>query len=209
MDFNDLSRRWQQQPAAAAPSPATLQAHLAHRPPTPLGQLRRNVRLEIGTTLVVGVLVVLLLYGLRATHLGRLLALLLPLYGGIGYCYYRLVGVLRGLGTATGAVTGHVARQLGQLRQLLRLYYGTTMLSTLAVLGVLSYLTLVYGLPQVPPTGRAQFLTWLLLTAGVSVGVTHWFCRYHIQNFYGQHLDRLDAVLRELREEPPGTSAPA
>ena len=82
----------------------------------------------------------------------------------------------------------------------MRLYYGSTMLSTLAVLGVLSYLALAYGLPHVPPTGRVQFLTWLLLTAAISAGFTHWFCRYHIQNFYGQHLDRLEGVLHELHE---------
>lgn len=195
MDIDLLSSRWQQH------TPATnLHAPLTGPAPTPLAQMRRNVGVEIGTTLAMGLVVLLVLYGLRSTHLGRLLALLLPLYGGIGYCYYRLVRVLRGLRATTGTVAGHVAGQLRQLRQLMRLYYGSTMLSTLAVLGVLGYLALAYGLPHVPPTGRVQFLTWLLLTAAISAGVTHWFCRYHIQNFYGQHLDRLEGVLHELQE---------
>ena len=200
MDIDLLSSRWQQQtPAQPA---ANLPAPLTGPPPTPLAQMRRNVWVEIGTTLAVGILLLLGLYGLRSTHLGRLLTLLLPLYGGIGYCYYRIVRVLRRLRATSGPVAGHVAGQLLQLRQLMRLYYGSTMLSTLAVLGVLVYLAITYGLPHVPPTGRAQFLTWLLLTAAISAGVTHWFCRYHIQNFYGRHLDRLEAVLHELHEEP-------
>ena len=202
MDIDLLSNRWQQQ-TTANPA-ANLHASLTGPPPTPLAQMRRNVRVEIGTTLAVGILLLLGLYGLRGTHLGRLLTLLLPLYGGIGYCYYRLVRVLRRLRATTGPVAGHVAGQLQQLRQLMRLYYGSTMLSTLAVLGVLGYLAIAYGLPHVPPTGRAQFLAWLLLTAASSAGLTHWFCRYHIQNFYGQHLDRLETVLHELHEEPPG-----
>ncbi|MDQ2773217.1 MAG: hypothetical protein M3Y54_22255 [Bacteroidota bacterium] len=197
MDIDLLSNRWQQHTPAPA---ANRYAPLAGPRPTPLTQMRRNVRVEIWTTLAVGILLLLGLYGLRSTHLGRLLALLLPLYGGIGYCYYRLVQVLRRLRATTGPVAGHVAAQLRQLRQLMRVYYGSTMLSTLAVLGVLGYLTIAYALPHVPPTGRTQFLTWLLLTAAISAGFTHWFCRYHIQNFYGQNLDRLEAVLHELHE---------
>lgn len=197
MDIDLLSSRWQ---AHTPAQPAANLHSLPTGPPrTPLAQMRRNVWVEIGTTLAVGMLMLLGLYGLRGTHLGRLLALLLPLYGGIGYCYYRLVRVLRSLRATTGTVAGHVARQLKQLRQLMRLYYGSTMLSTLAVLGVLSYLAIAYWLPNVPPTGRTQFLTWLLLTAAISAGLTHWFCRYHIQNFYGQHLDRLEGVLHELQ----------
>lgn len=203
MNIDLLSAHWQQHtPAQPTANPHAL---LTGRPRTPLAQMRKNVRVEIGTTLVVGIVVLLVLYGLRSTHLGRLLALLLPLYGGIGYCYYRLVRVLGSLRAATGPVSGHVARQLKQLRQLMRLYYGSTMLSTLAVLGVLSYLAIAYVLPHLPPTGRAQFLTWVLLTAAISAGVTHWFCRYHIHNFYGQHLDRLETVLHELYEDLPGT----
>ena len=45
----------------------------------------------------------------------------------------------------------------------------------------------------------AQYPPLLRRVSAISAGVTHWFCRYHIQNFYGQHLDRLEGVLHELQ----------
>lgn len=202
MDFDHLSSRWQQQAPLTIPQTAEdFRALLAEQSKSPVTQMRQNIWFEIGTTVVVATLVLALLYGIRDTRLGQLLIWLLPLYGGIAYCYFGIVGVLRGLQTATDALASHVARQLRQLRQLMWLYYGATMLSTLAVLGVLSYLAIQYVLPHVPRTGQTKALTWIILTAIISAGVTHWFCRYHIQNFYGQHLDRLEQVLQELKED--------
>ena len=204
MDFDQLSRRWQQQlsPPAPQPGPDGLRAQLASRPHAPIAQMRRNVWREIGSTLLGGAL---LLAGLRlahAPHLGLLLTLLLPLYGGIAYCYFRTLQVLRRLGeAAASALAGYMARQLGQLRQLVRLYHGATMLVALVVLGLAGYAAVRWVLPVVPAPATTRFLVWFVATALVSYGATHWISRYHLQNFYGQHLDRLEAVLHELRDE--------
>lgn len=207
MDFNDLSQRWQQQPPAPnVPSPAALQALLAARPHTPIARMRYNVWFEIGSTLVFGLLVVAGLHLAHAPHLGWLLPGLL-LYGGVGYCYVRALQVLRRLGRATEALASHVAQQLRQLRQFEQLYHYSVMLTTLVVLGLAGYVAIGQVLPVVPAAGKTSFLVWLALTMLVSYGLTHWLSRRHLQNFYGQHLDRLEAVLRELRDETSGTAA--
>ncbi len=206
MDFDLLSRRWQQQtpPPAAPPSPNDLRALLAGRAHTPVAQMRRNVWVEIGGTLFFGLVLLLVLRRWQAPRLGLLVALLLPFYGGVAYCYFRTLRVLGRLREATGALASHVAKQLQQVRQLVRLYHWATMLATGVLLSLVGYAAIRYVLPGVPAAGQARFLTWFVLTALVTFGFTYWLSRYHLQNYYGQHLDRLETVLGELRDEPPG-----
>ena len=202
MDFDLLSSRWQQQAPALPPQgPDDLQALLTGRAKTPIAQMRRNVWREIGGTLVF--ILLLVVVGLRfgyVPHLGVLLAVLV-LYGALAYLHWRTLRVLRELRGATEALVGHVARQLRQLRQLIGLYHASTMLTTLVILGLVSYVAVWQVLPRIPPSATGRFLAWYGLTAVVTYAITHWISRYHLHQFYGQHLDHLETVVRELNDE--------
>lgn len=201
MNFDDLSARWQQQasPAAPFPGPDSLNSLLTSQ--GPVAKMRRNAWADIGASLLAGLLV---LAGLRLFHspyLGVLLALLLPLYGGLAYCYVRTLRVLHALRHASSAPAAHIARQLMQLRQLVRLYYASTMLAALVVVGLAGYAAIGWVLPALPAASTGRFLTWLILTVLISVLLTHWITRRYLRHAYGQHLDHLESVLHELREE--------
>ena len=202
MDFDQLSRRWQQQtpPPAAQPGPEALRALLASRAHNPVTQMRRNVCVEIGGTLLFGLLLAGLLL-VQGSHLGLLMALLLPFYGGVAFWYFRTLQVLSRLRAATGALAGYVAQQLRQLRQLVRFYHWSTMLATLVVLSLAGYVTIWHILPGLPAADKTHFLIWFGLTALITYGFMHWLIRYHLQSYYGQHLNHLEAVLRELNDE--------
>lgn len=204
MDFDLLSQSWQQHtPAFTSQSAASnLTQLLGRQGGSPIAQMRKNVWVEIGGTVVFGLLVLTVLFLVNAPRLSFLLLLLSPFYGAVGYCYFRIFQVLRQLGLTTENVAGHVAHQLQQLRQLVRLYYWSTMLTALLLLGWVSYIATQHILPHLPAAATGRLLTWGILTALVSYGLMHWISRYHLQTYYGQHLDRLESVLHELHDSP-------
>ena len=203
MNIDLLSSQWQQQAPALPPQsgPDALRTLLTGRAQTPVAQMRRNVWREIGGTAVFVLL--LAVVGLRLgylPHLGVLLPVVV-LYGTLAYLHWRTLRVLRELRGATNTLGGHIAGQLRQLRQLMRLYHASTMLTTLVLVGLVSYVTIWQVLPRISPAATGRFLTWYVLTAAVTYGITHWISRYHLQQAYGQHLDRLETVLHELHDE--------
>ena len=208
MNFDDLSARWQQQTPAlvAPPSPEALRALLSGPSGTPVGQMRRNVWAEVIGSLLFGLLVLAGVRAIDSNFLNRLVLALLPLYAGVAYYYFRTFRVLSQLRGGTGALNSHVAGQLRHLRQLLRLYYWATLLPTLVVLGLMG-LGVRHVLPSVPAAQTTCFLSTVVVSALIGVGLVHWLTRHHLQYAYGQHLDRLEAVLRELGDEAPGPAA--
>ena len=205
MQLEDLRQSWLNPPGKLAPISTTqLDKLLASRPGL-VDKMRRNARWETA-------------FAALFTLMGPIIwtintALLYKVYGGIIlllgigmlYYYYRMFAVLNQMRLVEGNVRGHLQQMAAGMRALLRFYYRLTL--------VVSPLMMLFnfGFFLSLELARPEPLRWqvLLKMAGVSVVaallmqvfavyVTRWF----MQRLYGQHLDRLEANLRELNDEP-------
>ena len=205
MELDDLRRQWQQpQPPGAAFDNVQLEALLKKRPGL-VEKMRRNARIEMALT--AGLLLAVCWYCLRAKGLIDVVIGYYLLLVGLGqlYYYYHKLGVLRRMATVEGHVRNHLHKLCTEMRGLLRFFYRVT----LAAGPLTLLLGFCYELGQqlARPGGvRLAYLFWLggaLLVFGalLQVPVVYGTRRY-LQYLYGQHLDRLEASLRELGDEP-------
>lgn len=209
MELDDLRRQWQQPNLAETPPAldnAALTRLLARGSGSPIAKMRRNAWLEIGFVVVclVGCIGIAAMardayYLFSAAWLGLICLL-------SGFYYHRKLSVLRSLGDVGGrAVREQVAQQLRSLRSLVQLYYRATLWSVPASLMV----SIVFvGGRMVQTTAGPKLLVSLgvLGLAYVLMGTLTYFgirlaTRWYLQRLYGQHLDRLEASLRELGDE--------
>ena len=204
MELDDLRRHWQQPEAAAPPlATAALNRLLAQRSGGLIETMRRNARWETAFSALTAVAAPLLL-PLADTYLLRvaLVALLLLALVLLGY-YYRKLRLLRQLTQPDADVRAHLHRLLAGLRRLLRFNYRLTLAVGPASLLVAYEVAL--GQEMTRPggfrVGFALALGAVLLVLGLVLWrVVAYATRRYLQRLYGQHLDRLEASLRELDE---------
>lgn len=199
--FDDLSRRWQQQPLAPAGDPSEWQALLAGGSRSPVAKMIRHVwaELMIGA-LITAPLVVALLRMPGSWAQG--LAMGLASVGGLSvFYYYYQLHLLRQLQHSADPLRSHAAGYLRQLRGLLRVGHRANLGLTVVLAALALYGAEQVVLPALPAAAIGSFLPWFSLTVVVSLALVHWFTKWHIRESYGQHLDRLEAVLRELDPE--------
>jgi len=207
MELDDLRRHWQQTALPTRPealdAPA-LARLLAHGSASPIAKMRRNAWLEIG--MVVGCL--LLCLGALGTSRDGYYLIMVGWMAFMcllsGFYFHRKLAVLRSLSDANGAVRTHVRQQLDSLRSLVRLYFRATMWSVPA--SFFFGLFFIGGRMVQKLAGEKLLLGLgvLLLAYGlfgvVTYLLTRRFTTWYLQRLYGQHLDRLEGLLRELEE---------
>ena len=210
MELDDLRRQWQQPTPANAPAPLDAKALtqlLARQSDGIIDKLRRSARLELYTNfaLVLGALA-LACWGAQ---------LWLRVFGGvlvaigvvcIGYLFRKL-HLLRRMDNPVGDLRAHLQQLAKGLRALIRFYYRLT-LAMLPVAGVVNVLMVVStarreieltsGFGVLVTVGMVVVLPALLYLPVAAV------TKKYLQRLYGQHLDRLEASLRELGDETAG-----
>ena len=205
MELDDLRRQWQQpDPVTPVLDPASLNRLLAQRSDSQIELMRRNARLEAGFAALMAVAAPLLLR-FASTYLMRvqLVALFLLALVMLGY-YYRKLQLLRQLAQPDADVRAHLQRLAVGLRRLLRFNYRLTV--AVGPASLLVVYEVVVGQELQRPGG---FRTGLVLGVGAALLVggllLQWamvrFARWYLQRLYGQHLDRLEANLRELDDD--------
>jgi hypothetical protein len=217
MELDDLRRQWQQ-PVLAETLPllddAALMELLTQGSRSPVAKMRRNAWFEIGT---VGVCLVGCVGAMVATgdsyyrFMSAWTALICLLSG---FYFRRKFAVLRRLGDASGgALREHMRQQLHHLRGLVRLYFRATMWSVPVSFGLG---VLFLGGRIVQKSAGHKLLESLSIMGVVYGGVgvltyfgLRWFTRWYLQRLYGQHLDRLEANLRELSDESAASTSTA
>ena len=205
MQLEDLRQSWLNPPGKLAPI-STTQLHklLASRPGL-VEKMRRNARWETAFAALL-TLTGPIIWATSTAVLYKVYGGIILLLGiGMLYYYYRMFAVLNQMRLVEGNVRGHLQQMAAGMRALLRFYYRLTL--------VVSPLMMLFnfGFFLSIELARPEPLRWqvLLKMAGVSVvaallmqvfavHVTRWF----MQRLYGQHLDRLEANLRELNDEP-------
>ncbi|RZK30478.1 MAG: hypothetical protein EOO63_06655 [Hymenobacter sp.] len=206
MELDDLRRQWQQPQPAADPatlSPTELRTLLAQKSGSVIAQLRRNARIEM--TINYALLPVsLLVAGLAPMLWVRLFGLLLALVALVCLFYFRRkLGLLHRMSDPAGDLRAYLLRLTTGLRALIRFYYRFT-------LAMLPLVCVLMGVMALTTTTKAVTPTKIGLIAAVLAGLcmviylptAHTTKRY-LHWLYGQHLDRLEAQLRELDDLPP------
>ncbi|WP_400190404.1 hypothetical protein [Hymenobacter sp. B81] len=207
MNFDDLSRRWQQQATAVSSAPtaaAELQTLLAGPDHSPVAQMRRNAWTDLLGGLLIGgpITGAALAFGWLPSP--WLTAAVLLVAGASGYYYFRKLRLLRALAGPSdpnAALRGQAARTLGELRRLVNTYYRLNLLLGLVVIGLTLWGVAGHVQAIGPALASGRFWLWLGGTALVSVVLTHFLLRWHLHHSYGRHLIRLETVLRELADE--------
>ena len=199
MELDDLRRQWQQQPADT-PAPldaAALTQLLAQRSGNIVARLLRNARMERAANYVLSALALVGTWLMPAPWL-RMYCGLLTLVGLVCIFYfYRKMGVLRQISSPAGDLKAHLKRLVDGLRALIRFYYWFT-LATIPLTGLAVILLAYFKLLGSFTPAKA------LVVAGIELAVLYWpvarVTTWWLQRLYGQHLDRLEASLRELNE---------
>lgn len=206
MELDELRARWQQPTLADghAPPDADALAHLLARQSAGiLVKLRRNARLELGANYV-ALPASLALAALASTLWLRLFGWLLALVAGACiYYFHRKLGLLRDMDDPTDDLRGHLLRVTRGLRALIRFYYRLT-LAMIPLTMLVNGLMTLNQLPslQTPLKAGLVLAAFQVLGAVLYLPTAHTTRRY-LHWLYGQHLDQLEASLRELEEEPP------
>ena len=211
MELDDLRRQWQQPSPADAPplDRAALDGLLAQRSGNLIEKMQRNARLEMAYTLLVGLAIPLLLLLKRQNPLlkAEALLLLLLLLVMLRY-YYRKLKMLGQMMRADTNVRENLGRLCRGIREMLRFYYRLALWA-----GPFTYLLLYGYYVGRALAGGEGFSTKLLsfgagmfVSGGLMQMVIVYLTRWFQQRFYGRHLDRLEASLRELDEPTPAVT---
>lgn len=211
MELDDLRRQWQQPEPAR--EPAAFNADevarlLAQRSVGSLEQLRGNARKDL--LLNSGFLVVSLgLVGFAPLGWLRVMGVMLALVALLCiYYFYRKMGLLRGITRPEGNLRTHLVRVTSGLRALMRFYYRFTLalIPVALLVGMLAVLLEPRnGVVVALSPARLALPLGIMVVVGVGL---YWpvkkFTTWYLQRVYGQHLDRLEASLHELGDEPAG-----
>ena len=199
--FDDLSRSWQQQPLAPAGTTGDWQSLRASSSHNPITRMKRHVWTELLFSVLIAVPLVISLFRMPGSLAQGTAAALTGLSALSLLYYYRQLHLLQQLQHTTDPVRNHAAGHLRQLRGLLRLGHHANMGLTVVLAALMLYGAARFVLPALPTATTYHFMLWFGLTVAVSLFLVHWLTKLHIRQSYGQHLDRLDAVLRELDTE--------
>ncbi|UOQ97051.1 hypothetical protein MUN81_17645 [Hymenobacter sp. 5317J-9] len=205
LELDELRCQWQQ-PAADVPAPldaAALTRLLAQQSDGIIAKLRRSARWELWANFVI-LAGALALAGLAQVLWLRVAGGVLAAIGAVCIVYlFRKLHLLLRMDDPAGDLRAHLLRLDSGLRALIRFYYRFT-LAMLPVGGLLNLLMVVstskreigltsgFGLALV--LGLVVVLPALLYLPVASL------TKRYLQRLYGQHLDRLEASLRELAE---------
>jgi hypothetical protein len=216
MELDDLRRQWQQPENTPPVGPAELGNMLTRNAGGLVEKMRRNTWFElIATAMVAAGVPVYLWYNwgftwrLRYTvawtsHL-LLAGLLLIMSVVVVVHYRRQLQLLRQMAHPETQVRTHLGALCAGLRRQLRFYYRLSLASAPATLVLL----FTFSMSQLL---RAHLLRWQtvagtavsFVVVGVVVQIgTVYLTRWFLHRFYGRHLDRLEASLRELDEPEP------
>jgi hypothetical protein len=201
MELNDLRRQWQQpEPTTAAPAldKASLHQLLARQSDSIVGRLRRNARVEMAINYV------LLPISLGIAWLAPVLWV--RLWGGIlalivSVCifyFHRKLGLLRDMSDPAGDLRAYLLRLTTGLRLLIQFYYRFTLAMLPLACLLMGIIALTTTTKAVTPTKIVVIGVLLLVLCVVIYLPTAHTTKRYLQWLYGQHLDRLEAQLREL-----------
>lgn len=203
MELDNLRTSWRQSAAAETPASfdaAQLAAVLRNRPGL-IEKMRRNARLEMALTALLVVVFPLLV--MRLDKPATVIYCSFMILIGLGQLYYYVykLGILRRMAKVEGDVRSHLRKLCSELRRLLRFFYRVTLATAPVALLLLFGLWLAVQAER-PEGIRAKpmlLFTGSLLVLGVCMQVAAVYgTRWYLQRLYGQHLDRLEANLREL-----------
>ena len=206
MDLDDFRRQWRAPLAADMDilpiTPDAMQTLLKRASTTAFAKMRRNIRLEMASALILLPLcawVILHPASVERTAIAVWVALLC-LSGLFGY--YRHLQLLKPVAGQDEPLRQHTARQVATMRTFIA--QNNKLAGRLVAIPYLLIFVIFVG--QTSRMEHGWKLVFYLGVMGILFTLIGWlfsrltvnFVREMMQRLYGQHLDRLEATLREL-----------
>lgn len=205
MELDELRCQWQRQPADTATlvDSAALAQLLSKTVPNAVVRMRRNARWELAFTVALLIVSSIWLFYTDSNVQRTMLVwlIIICLVSIVSYHRHMLRGIT-GLSSVSATMREHIAERVVEVRKIIELSYR----SVLWVLVATMSMTLLFSVTRIftTYTGRTLLvqLGWSVVGYGVA-GLIGYFgvrflARAVLQDLYGQHLDRLETILREL-----------
>ncbi len=207
MELDDLRRQWRQPEPAATPAPlsaADLRQLLARQSDNIVAKLRRNAKVEMAINYALLPLA-LGMAGLAPVLWVRLFGGSLALTALVCVVYFhRKLGLLRHMSDPAGNLRAYLLRLTTGLRALIRFYYRFTLAMVPLACLLIGVMALTTTKKAVTPTKIWVIGALLAVLCAVIYLLTAHNTKRYLHWLYGQHLDRLEAQLRELDDVPAG-----
>ena len=205
MELDDFRRQWQQ---PAADAPATLNAEalaqlLAKAGRSPIDEIRRNAWWELGFTVILLIVSVIMLFYVASDSLRTMLGLLILVCLVSIFSYHRrMLRGIQSLSQLSITMHAHIAQRVADVRQTMALSYRSVIWVVFITQGISLLFSLQYILTTYSGRRLLVQVGWVVVGAGVGGLISYFairfFARRALQDLYGRHLDRLEAALREL-----------
>jgi di/tricarboxylate transporter len=205
MELDDLRRAWKHPAAAEVPTAfnkEALEKLLARNSGSLIGRMRHNAWVESSFTVVCLLLSgVALVYVQQAEQRANLVWFVILCLVSI-FSYHR--HTLQNLTNVDGALHEHITQQVSQLRTVMRLSYRSSLWSLPVSLGIGFFFKVNRIMQEL--AGQKLLMALGTLVVGYAIAgllgylLMSQFGRWYLQRLYGQHLDRLEALLQELEE---------
>jgi len=203
MELENLKYVWRQMgdKPVREQSDEQIRVLMLKRPRDPIAKMRRNLTVEI---LVVGITYIPMIgyylsgFNGKLSEIAWLLLIVLMLFAGYSYRKSRL---LENMLCVTCQVRASLERQIGLLKRYTRFYRvaGTLLMPVLAIF---TFLIIYLRFPSSPArnfSGMSLAISAILL--GAFTIASWYFNGWYVNKLYGQHIKKLEDLLREMNEE--------
>jgi uncharacterized membrane protein len=210
MELESLKYIWQatEAPSAGETDRQALLALLQKRSRGPVARMRRNLSIEL-VLLLMAYIPAILFYLWQPGHLPVISALLFLLGLLFVVYYYRKQRLLKNMLCMTCEVRSNLDRQVRTLKKYISFYLwsGTLMIP---IIGLICYGIFYWQYQPAPDTALFRQLhpgswwinptLWAVILVPFTIGM-YYFNAWYLNKLYGQHIKKLQELLRELDED--------
>ena len=211
MELDSLKYVWRTLESTPVPekSPDEIRALLSLRSKGPVAKMRRNLAGELALVAVTYTPAILFYFLGFEGRLSIIAWLFIFLTVFLAVYFYQKNRLLKTMQSTNASLLYSLQRQVGTLKRYIRFYLwsGTIMIP---VMTALTWLIIRWKYPPIP--GADLFyrlsglpwwqhpLTWLTLLVPVTIGM-YFVNAWYVGRLYGQHIRKLQDLLREMEEE--------
>ena len=202
MELDDLKNIWQKSDLYRPRREEEISEMLKGRSKSIIAQLKRNVWFELVFTLMGGMLLLYYVFSIPSQSFRVAFTLVLLSFVLYIIYYVKKIKLLRRFEGSQGNVRANLEQLISDLEAFLRFYYRSY---TILFPGFL-LLTLILAIAELGVTQFLESLTewrtilYLLFLVSFSVALAFWIGKWYLGKLYGTHLQKLRALLRELKE---------
>lgn len=201
MELDNLKSIWKEQETLVpVADPERLAWLLQLKSRGPIARMRRNLRIEALLMVITYIPSILLYLDLFDGRLWLISVFLFAVLCFYGVYYYLKDRLLTRMQCVTCEVRSNLAGQLKSLRKYIRVYLWS------AILVLLMAMLVAYAVVRYAMQVKGIAIHWWFqppVLLGVMLPLTVWLYyvkKWYVNKLYGRHIEKLDAMVREMDE---------